>query len=175
MNELDQINIAKASKGDSKAFKLLYDHYSPFIWRVIYRTTGGLSDSSECIMQNVFVSVHSKLKGFRFESALSTWLYRIAYNESILFLKKKNLSAKRTVTVDDIDMIDKRELNHDDRRFVDKILLDLNPDERFILLSKEVDGLSFEDISVITGKNSGALRTALHRIKSEIRRRFDRE
>jgi DNA-directed RNA polymerase specialized sigma24 family protein len=55
---------------------------------------------------------------------------------------------------------------------MDKILSQLTPQERFLLIAREIDDLSFEEISSITSESSGALRTKLSRLKDRIRERF---
>jgi DNA-directed RNA polymerase specialized sigma24 family protein len=63
----------------------------------------------------------------------------------------------------------------DNRQLAGQILSSLSHDERFILVAREVDDISFDDLAVITGRKAGALRTQLHRLKEQIRTLFPEE
>jgi len=89
----------------------------------------------------------------------------------MLYYKRRSKFNRRHVEFID-DTEGKRDSSYEDREAVKMVLDSLTPDERFVLMAREVDGMSFDDIAIVTGKSSGALRTALHRIKAECARRF---
>src|SRR5215472_9549155 len=72
--------IADAARGDCAAFKNIYKRYNERILNLIYYWLGDRL-AAEDVLQIVFMKVYRGLSGFRFESALSTWIYRIALNE----------------------------------------------------------------------------------------------
>jgi RNA polymerase sigma-70 factor, ECF subfamily len=165
MDELASKKI-RAAVEDDKAFRLLYDYYSPFVWRVIYRMVHGDSQLAEQILQSVFITVHKSLKKFKFKSAFSTWVYQITWREALHQLKKKKREREQIVPfVEDFmgteDKTVASELND--------LLTKLSETERFLLVSRELDGFSFEELAKITGKQSGSLRTAVSRIKEKLR------
>ncbi len=175
MKELDEITIKLAAKGKLQAFRKVYDHYSNFVWKVVYRTVNGDEDSAQLIMQNVFIKVYNDLKSFKFHSSFSTWLYRITYNETMAYLKKLRRRQKKECPF--VETINKSRENDplENKEMVSAILHTLSAADRFLLIAREVNNIPFEDLADITGKSSGALRTMLHRIKESIRKGFDYE
>ncbi|MBD3392668.1 MAG: sigma-70 family RNA polymerase sigma factor [Chitinivibrionales bacterium] len=172
MKELDDITIRAAAAGDETAFRRFYDHYSPFIWRVVLRTVRGNRDQAAQIVQDIFVKTYFSLKSYRFRSALSTWLYRIAYTKTLNSLRRTKGEARRMQALE--EMPDRKAdagafEKHD---MVGRILESLAPEERFLLIAREMDGVPFEDLEKMTGKSSGSLRTRLSRLKDSIRREF---
>jgi RNA polymerase sigma-70 factor (ECF subfamily) len=177
VDEIDGITLEKAKKGNALAFRSLYTHYSPFVWRLCFRSSNGDTSCAEEIMQNAFVKVHRYLGSFSGESAFSTWLYRVTYhciNEHFAKAAKHN---SRTVEFDEEYMSGGRELAqpYENRELVEKILAPLNEQERFLLTAREIDGVSYEELATITGVKEGALRTRLARLKSDIRERLEKK
>jgi RNA polymerase sigma-70 factor (ECF subfamily) len=174
MQEIDRITVAQARKGDLKAFRRIYDYYSPFAWKVIFRTVNRDANSAAEALQETFVRFHGALRKFRGDSALSTWIYRIAYNAAITHAERH-----RRYTIGHVDLetaeaalftmpADAGGAKDQVRRILDS----LSPDDRFILVAREIDGMTFEEIASATGKNEGALRTQLHRIKERLKKGF---
>lgn len=175
MQELDDITIKQAAKGNRRAFRKLYDHYSPFVWKVVYRTVNGNQSNAEVITQNIFVKVHSALNTFKFKASFSTWLYRIIYTESMTYLNKIKKVNERLVVYDESIGNGEKGEPYENKDMVSAILRALSPTERFLLIAREVNDIPFEQLVEITGKSSGSLRTMLHRIKENIRKGFDYE
>ena len=169
MVDLDRVTIERAMKGDNKAFKQLYDHYSPFVWRVVYRAAGSERDIVEEIVQETFVRIHRSLKQFASGSSLGTWIFRIAFNTSKSYWAKRAREKERIVPLiteraDPESTTDAFEAGE----IVEKILSELPMEDRFLLVAREVDGLSFEEIAEISGKTSASLRTRMSRIKYKV-------
>jgi len=175
MNELDEITIKSAAKGDKKSFKKVYEHYSSFVWKVIFRTVNGDRDAAERILQDVFIKVYKKLSTFKFSASFSTWVYRITYNEALLYLNKKKRQNERRVPLNDSLSKEEKNMHYENKELVTMILNKLSPGERFLLVAREVNDIPFEDLAHITGQTSGALRTQLHRIKENIKRHYTSE
>ncbi|MFP4418180.1 MAG: RNA polymerase sigma factor [Chitinispirillaceae bacterium] len=174
MNEINSEVIHSAAQGDQKAFKALYDHYNEYVWAVIYRASNGDIEMAKQIMQDVFVKVHRSLKKFRFQSAFSTWLFRITYTTSSSRLKKRGLFNKRHEELTD-QTEDKKSFASEDRMFLNHILRSLSSQERFLLVAREVNNMSFDELAQITGKSEGALRTQVHRLKNQLRKGYTYE
>ena len=152
------------------AFKRLYAHYGPFVWRIALRSAAGDADEARIIMQDVFVRAYRSLKTFSFASGLSTWLYRITFNELNSYYAKRARDNQRTAPL--FEMQDGQAQNPETRATLESILAVLSPEDRFLLVAREADGLTFEEIGAIAGKKPGALRTKLHRIKDMLRKEF---
>jgi RNA polymerase sigma-70 factor (ECF subfamily) len=173
MTELDESILRAATKGSNTAFKQLYDYYAPFVWRLAYKTVAGDESLARQVAQDVFVRVHGSLRRFDFRSGFSTWLYRIAYNQALTLLKRRHIEWQRTVGLSDELRASGGEGALDARDTVRQVLAGLSPDERFLLVAREVDGVPFEELAEIAGKTSGALRTQLTRLKESLRKEYD--
>lgn len=173
MVDIDRVTLEKATRGDERAFRRLYDHYAPFVWRIVYRTAGSDRAAAEEIVQDTFVRVNGSLKKFNAASSLGTWIYRIAFNTAQSYLAAQARLRSKTVPFSD-DLAEKRYPAdaYDSRDLVEKILSELSPEERFLLITKEIDCLTFEEIAEITGKSQESLRTRVFRIKEKIKALF---
>jgi len=170
MEDLDSGTLKKAIKGDEKAFRVLYDYYAPFVWRLILRMTDEQQLATE-LLQDTFIRVHGALRKFKGDSSFSTWIYRIAHN-AVLMSYRKNRKAKFNDPFEDQITVSSHADLYQNKQLVYRVLADLTIEDRFLLVTREIDGLSFEEISQICGISAGTLRTRLHRLKETIRNRF---
>ncbi len=174
MQELDEITVRKAADGDKRAFRKLYDHYSPFLWRVVFTMCGRDMTAAGDMLQDIFIRVYESLRQFRGDSALSTWLYRVAFT-TVAAQSRKARNRYSFRTFDDTIRGNERSDTYDDRQLAQKILGSLSVEDRFLIVSRELHGIPFEELAEITGQKSGALRTRLHRLKESIRTSFHPE
>src|SRR3990167_7294396 len=87
MSEISGDIVKKAAKGYIKAFESIYREYFEFVANVVLRIVKH-TDDAEDVAQEVFMTIYRNLKTFRGESALKTWIYRIAINTAINHAKK---------------------------------------------------------------------------------------
>ena len=127
-------------------------------------------------MQETFVRIHRSLKSYKAASSLSTWIYRIAFNAAKSFLMTQARHNKTTAPLSD-DRPDPHSFAdaYEAGEVVNKILGELSIEDRFLLVAKEVDGLTFEEIADISGKTSESLRTRMSRMKDKIKSIVDRK
>jgi RNA polymerase sigma-70 factor (ECF subfamily) len=175
VNEIDDITLERAARGDREAFGRLYARYSPFVWRLCWRSSNGDRGCASELVQDTFVKAHRYLRGFEGGAALSTWLYKIAYSCINEHFAKAARHSSRTTAFDEEYMgAAQPHTPYEEQQLVAEILKPLSEAERFLLTAREVEGLSYEELAVITGDAAGALRTRLSRLKSEIRKRFEK-
>ena len=172
MQEIDEVTIRLAAKRDANAFRRIYDHYAEFVWKVIFRTVNGDKEAGGEIVQETFIRVYSSLRSFAFKSALSTWIYRIAFNSANTYMaKNKRMSG----TVDVETLVDGRAAHtYENQEMVRILLSTLTAEERFLLTSREVEGVPFEELALITGRRSESLRTQVSRMKENLRDMFEK-
>jgi RNA polymerase sigma-70 factor (ECF subfamily) len=174
VTEIDEFTLEQARRGSKKAFRSLYRHYSPFVWRLCFRSSNGDTLRAEEITQNTFVKIHRYLPDFSGNSALSTWIYTVTFNCVNEYFAKLTKYNNRNVLLDEESVGSASDyLPYENRQLVSQILKDLSEKERFLLTAREVDGLSYEELAVITGEPEGTLRTRLSRLKSDIRKRIE--
>lgn len=169
--------IASAKNGDDEAFGVIFRHHSRFVYKFIYAMLGE-SSAAEELTQETFLAAYKSISGLRGEAHLRTWLCAIAKNivyKSFRTLRKEGLNSGAEVessnAADDKNLSPDREfLNKELNRLIRSALAELDDDKRLVFTLKELQHLSYHEISEITGSAIPKLKTDLHRAKIEMRR-----
>lgn len=164
-------------KGDQSSFKEIVERYKDKIYWHARRMTGNHLDADE-IVQEVLIVIFKKLKDFRFQSSLYTWIYKITSTRSLNLIKKRNL--KRFFSIDNEehkeikygeDIVSNIE-NKEKLVQLDAVLKKLPVKQREIFILRHFEQLSYEEISKITGKSLGGLKAnyfhALNKVLDEM-------
>jgi RNA polymerase sigma-70 factor, ECF subfamily len=157
--------------GDAASFGLIVERYGERLFRLVHGILGDWH-RSEDVVQEVFILVHRKLSGFDRRASLLTWLYRIAVNAALKARRRARRQAFSPVG-EEWDVRDAgpqvgRELEM--KELADKLLRCLPAKLRAVVLLREWEGLTYEEISVIIGCSRGAVEQRLHRAMVELRR-----
>ena len=174
MQEITQDVLTRASKGDLKAFEMVYQSASGFVYNVAYRVVGNKEDAQE-VTQEVFLTVYNKLKDFRFESSFKTWVYRITVNHAINMAKKVSKTRDKTTLYDEqmdlpisaVDVEVAIEKEHNDK-VINDLLNELNPDQRSCVILRNIEGLSYEEIAESLNININTVRSRLKRAREKL-------
>ncbi len=163
----DRVCIEKyISQNDETAFSTLIERHRPFIRKVIFAVFGGWPEEAEEAEQEVFIDLSENLHRFRGDSSFSTYLYRLAKNRAIDGLRKIRRGRSRFVTLPEIsggeDPLD-ISIRNEDRRFLYAVLGQLKDEERMLILLKDIEGFSLEQITEMTGFPPGTVKSRLHR------------
>jgi RNA polymerase sigma-70 factor, ECF subfamily len=165
---IDQNNdfelIKKFVDGDETSFNKIINKYKDKIYWHARRMAGNHLDADE-IVQEVLLTIYKNLKNFQFKSSLYTWIYKITSTRSLNFLKRRKIkellsledqSDKLNKDSSDIiaDMETKEKLE-----MVDRALQRLPSKQREIFILRNYENLSYKEISEITGKSIGALKS----------------
>jgi len=153
-------------KAKEKAFNYLVSTYQePIYWHI--RKLVLLHEDANDVTQNCFIKAYKGIKNFKGKSSIKTWLFSIAYNESMNFLNKK----KRRLRLSDESYNDQllNELQEDvyfsgdeiELKF-QKALLELPPQQKSIFLMRYHEDLKFKDIAQILNKSEGAIKASYH-------------
>jgi RNA polymerase sigma-70 factor (ECF subfamily) len=176
-SESDLELVKRAQRGDSDAFASLFHAHKARIYSVCLRMTNNTAEAED-LTQDAFLQVFRKLATFRGDSALSTWLYRIAVNTVLMHFRKKVL---RQISLDEPFSQDakavRREYGSRDDRLsgsVDRIALarairELPDGYRTIFLLHEVEGYEHQEIAELLECSVGNSKSQLHKAKLRIR------
>ena len=163
--------IKNAQKKDKVAFELLYQYSSVFVYNVVLRILGNRDDASE-VTQDVYVKVYNKLGMFCFRSSFKTWVYRIAVNTALNYIKKnkKKYVQLSSAAADFIVHKDYRQAQSQQYKteIIDELLSKLTPDFRTVIVLREVDDLSYEEISKILRLNINTVKTRIKRARESL-------
>src|SRR5205814_5651480 len=175
--ESDLDLISRAQSGDSDAFASLFHAHKARIYSVCLRMTNNTAEAED-LTQDAFLQLFRKLATFRGDSALSTWLYRIAVNTVLMHFRK---TALRQVSLDepysqDAKVVRREYGSRDDRLTgcVDRIALaraikELPDGYRTIFLLHEVEGYEHQEIAELLDCSVGNSKSQLHKAKLRIR------
>jgi len=170
--------IRRAQQGDADAFSALFHAHKARIYSLCLRMTNNTAEAED-LTQDAFLQVFRKLATFRGDSALSTWLYRIAVNTVLMHFRKKSLSQvslDAPYSNEDGASI-RRECGSRDTHLagcVDRVTLtraiaELPPGYRTIFLLHEVEGYEHQEIAELLGCSAGNSKSQLHKAKLRIR------
>lgn len=154
-------------KTKDSAFREIFDANSKRIYRLCYSYTGD-NDAANDVMQETFLKVWQNLDKFRNQAMISTWIYRIAVNTCLTYLKSEKRQAKDELTPF-IAENEKEEVS-EKKEEVDllyKCISKLEESER-ILITMVLDELPYPEIAEISGISEGNLRVKIHRIKQKL-------
>ncbi len=155
-----------------KAFAKLVSEYNERIYWQIRKMVLSHDDAND-ILQDVFVKAWLNIDNFRGESKLSTWLYRIAINESITFINKKKNQNNISVDEDDsflLNTIEGDEFFDGDeaQKKLQKAVLTLPDKQRLVFQMKYFQEMKYDDMSEVLGTSVGALKASYHHAVKKI-------
>ncbi len=171
-SDTDIINDILQVETSHAAFRELIEKYqTPLYWHV--RKIVLNHDDADDILQNTFIKVWSAIPQFRQQSKLYTWLFRIATNEALTFLKQKN--KNNTLSIDDLssEWITKLRadpyFNGDETELaMQKVLLLLPDKQRIVFNMRYYDEIPYEEMSEILETSVGALKASYHHAVKKI-------
>ena len=176
---LDADLIKRAQQGDSDAFATLFHSHKTRIYSLCLRMTNNTAEAED-LAQDAFLQVFRKLSSFRGDSALSTWLYRIAVNTVLMHFRRKTpcrISLDEPIRNQDDTKSVRREYGTRDGRLdsvVSRVALtraisELPEGYRAIFLLHEVEGYQHREIAKLLGCSVGNSKSQLHKAKLRIR------
>ena len=179
---MDQALVRRAQKGDMDAFEQLVHLYEKKVYTMALRACGHAEDAAD-ISQEVFLRVYRALPQFRGDASFSTWLYRMVSNLCIDHARKqaRRFETPLVVTREDgeehyADIPDARYAPEEAlertqmREAVNSALLTLTPDHRSIVVLREINGLSYEEIAQALLLEPGTVKSRLARARAQMRK-----
>ena len=175
-NQQENDLIKRCQSGDQQAMEQIVRQYQNQVYNIAYGMLRNSEDAQD-IMQEVFLRVWDKIRQFQFKSRFSTWLYRIVKNLSI---NEKNRQRRRQTSpmeMDDsqawvpIDTMtpEKEALLVEKQELMKVALAQLKKDYRMILVLREMETLSYEELSKVLGCSLGRVKSRLHEARMELR------
>jgi RNA polymerase sigma-70 factor (ECF subfamily) len=171
----DHALVRAAGQGDARAFEALYRKHSRRTYAAVWRLSGGQAARAEDLVQDAFVRAWQALPSFRFESAFSTWLHRLAINTALMSLRSR--SGGEDLETDDtaLDYI----ATHDtagqrtrERLDLERVIATLPPRARAVLVLHDIEGYKHEEIATELGMAVGSSKAQLHRARGLLRARL---
>jgi len=181
----DRALVKAAQRGDEQAFRKLVERYQR---RVVQLALGMTRDPDEAmdIAQETFVRVHRYLPSFKGDSSFFTWTYRIAMNLCLDAQRRRGRSERVELEEGDEAEIEaamdppsaalagpqRQALNSELRERIEEALGSLSENHRSILLLREVEGLSYEELSKVLGIRKGTVMSRLFHARLKMQKQL---
>jgi RNA polymerase sigma-70 factor (ECF subfamily) len=187
----EQRFVQRLQARDEHAFNELVETYGPRVYRLVLRMLGRRAEAED-MTQEVFVQVFKAVGQFRGDSKLSTWIYRVAINSCKN--RSKYLMRRHDGAQDAFDLIGDHEPLHQAKgvttgelsrpdqmvegmqveRIVRAAIAELEPDFREALVLRDIENLSYEEITEITGLAEGTVKSRIHRARTMLKELVER-
>jgi len=165
----DEQLVRRSKRGDREAFSQLVARYQNSVYRVV---RGVLTDPAECedVAQEVFLKAYASLAKFRGDAGFFTWLYRIAVNEA--FRHRRRRAFSNADALPEVEAPPAPEMPDEDAptlRTLEKLLRKLADDFRSIVVLRDIEGLSYQEIAETLEIPIGTVESRLFRARQELR------
>ena len=174
-DDIDSVLIEKAKNGNKGAFNILVNKYYPRVYATLFSFTKSKEDSED-LSQQTFIKVWQQLSSFRGDSAFFTWVYRIAINLAKNFVassgfKKQKINTsieKAEIDVTSFEDIESAAIHEESLNEIKNFINTMPESLKTAFTLREVEGKSYEDISIITDTPIGTVRSRIFRARESI-------
>lgn len=179
----DEDLVALAQVGDEAAFTELVHRHESRVYTLALKMLRNPADAED-VLQETFINVLRSLKQFRGESTFATWLYRIAYNGTLMRLRKSSMAVSLDEAIEGDESEIPRELtdwshdpesallNQETRSEMQAAVDTLSTPLRSVFILRDVDGLSTEETAAVLDVSVQVVKTRLHRARMIMRNRL---
>lgn len=181
----DNILVQQVKDGKVESFELLVERYEKQVYNIAYRYTGNRDDAFD-LSQEAFIKAYRGIKNFRQESTFKTWIYHIASNVCRDYLRKGKkyieISIDESVHGEDGDMekqfadssigpeeiFEGKELSE----FIQSIINDLQQEYKEVIVLREIQQLSYEEIAEVLDCSLGTIKSRLNRARKILKEKI---
>lgn len=165
----DKKLIKRYLGGDKDAFGELVKRHKDYVYNLAYRLTNNPSDAED-LSQEIFIRLMDKIESFKGDAKFSTWLYRLATNQCLDWLRRRKPQEK---SIDDVELksdedipalIETKEQLDD----IKEALAILPNDFRIVVVLRDVEGLSYDEISEHLNISIGTVKSRISRGRSQL-------
>jgi RNA polymerase sigma-70 factor, ECF subfamily len=186
----ERLLVRRLRERDERAFRELIDQYRDRVYSLLLRMIGS-REEAEDIAQEVFVTVFKSIDQFRGESKLSTWLYRVAVNHCknrVKYLARRydratgalDEAAERQAAAQGGEPLASGRIPSPERalegaeteRLVQQAIASLEEDHRLVVVLRDIEELSYEEICAITSLPEGTVKSRLHRARLALKEKL---
>ena len=174
--------VRLCQNGDMTAFEQLFRRHQDRIYGIAYRMMNNREDAFD-LTQEIFIRTYQKIGDFNFKSAFSTWLYRLALNLCTDELRKQKSRRKREISttelgslaeVSAIIQVDENTpedyaISKEHEKQIWDAINSLKDKDRAVIILRDVEGLSYEEISEILKCSLGRVKSRLHEARQKLK------
>uniref|UniRef100_A0A7V3RG83 RNA polymerase sigma factor n=1 Tax=candidate division WOR-3 bacterium TaxID=2052148 RepID=A0A7V3RG83_UNCW3 len=172
-SESDEAIIKAVKDGDIESFGILIERYKLHVYRLVYRMVHN-RDNAEDLVQEVFIKAYIGLKGFKSGHKFTSWLYRIAMNHTLNFIKnEKKIELQSIESVefysdgkdDPVQMVQEKIL----KERIEKAIEQLPAEQRAVIILRVQEKLSYEEIGKVLNISKGTVMSRLARARQRLK------
>lgn len=180
--------IRRLKERDETAFRELVETYRDRVFNMTFRMLGN-REEAEDVSQEVFITVFKSIDSFRGDAKFSTWLYRVTANHCknrIKYLARRhdrsksefderidrNAAAGGTTAPSEIRRPDQQVEGAETAAMVQRLIAELDEDHRVLIVLRDIEELSYEEICQITDLPEGTVKSRLHRARQALRKKI---
>ena len=163
--------VARCQAGDVDAFAELYRHHSPRIFALACRMSGS-SEAGEDLLQEIFLQAHRKIRGFKGDSTVGTWLYRLAINHCLDFVRSRQAKMEKATDSLDRDDAPPAGASHEspvERIDLERAIRQLPPGCREAFVLHDVEGYEHREIARMLGIAEGTSKSQVFKARMKLR------
>jgi RNA polymerase sigma-70 factor (ECF subfamily) len=174
---MDELLLRKAQRGDPEAFGRLMEPLEQLVWRVCWHYTGDREASSDC-GQEAMIRIWRSLESYRGACALESWVYRIAANCCMDWLRKKKRDKSVSVEplreqgfdpADESPGTEEQAVAKDERRRLREAISLLPEDQREALVMTQLEKVPYEEAAQMLGVSEGTVKSRVNRAKARLK------
>ncbi|MDR1324344.1 MAG: RNA polymerase sigma factor [Candidatus Margulisbacteria bacterium] len=169
---------ARFRAGDAAAFKELYEDTSVLLYRVVFRLTGSREDAED-ILHDVYIKAYQARRSYRPErSGLQTWLYRIAVNHTLNFLKRKKWLSGNLVNLfrrGEAEDVAESYADAAEGEALQKLLQEVPENYRVCVVLRDIEDRPYDEIAKILNVELGTVKSRLSRGRQMLKDLYENE
>jgi len=179
--------VDRLKRGDGEAFAGLLRRYQGKVYRLSMNMTRNVQDAEE-VTQDVFLAVYRKIGEFDGRAAFSTWLYRVTTNAALMKLRGRRSEPHLSIegegptfapdghharpVADWSELPEDRLLSAERRRVLEQAIEALPPDYKAVVVLRDIEGLSNQEVAEVLGTTMLAVKSRVHRARLALRERL---
>jgi RNA polymerase sigma-70 factor, ECF subfamily len=169
-NAAEAALVARCRRGDASAFEAIYRRHAPRVFSLACRMTGSRADGED-LLQEIFLLVHRKLEGFKGDATLGTWIYRLATNCCVDFLRSRQHRERQASEELDEAAPPARTGGglHVEQLDLERAIERLPPGYRAAFVLHDVEGFEHAEVARLLGIAEGTSKSQVHKARLKIR------
>jgi len=172
----DETVVKRCLAGERTAFEILFERYRQPVFSLALRYSGDADEAAD-LLQDIFLKVYERLHLFKFKSAFSTWLYRIAVNTSLdrrRWRKRREQPPTDWREPPEIERPDKEVYQEQLRSSLNEALQELPEHFRLVVILKDMQDFAYDEIAAVLGITRGTVASRLNRGRKALRKILER-
>ncbi|MBO7661833.1 MAG: RNA polymerase sigma factor [Clostridia bacterium] len=178
---MDELLLRRARDGDEEAFEKLITPLEGLVWRVCWHYTGNREDASDC-GQEAMVRVWRYLDGYRGDCAFESWVYRIAANVCLDFLRRRKrerqvpLEPMKEQGFDPPDPApgtEEQAVAREEKERLRSLIAQLPEEQRDALVLTQLEGKSYQEVAALLGVSEGTVKSRVNRARTRLKEQME--